>query len=180
MSDETYPREFLADLAALKRLEGGYSNHRDDPGGRTYAGITERDHSDLWRDGQPSDAAVAGRYYRDYWRGAGCWRIASDLVRFELFECGVLCGPRRAGRCLQAAYNWLCEYRGFRPLQVDGAVGPMTAFAVRRWCGISRNYELALARWQNVEQAKLFERIEGAAFRVGWAAQRLGLANGLE
>lgn len=110
--------------------EGGFSDHPDDPGGKTNLGITQRaldearaKHPD-W--GMPADVraikrAHAAKIYRaEYWDAVH----GDDLppaVAFLAFDCAVNQGPRRAIRLLQEAVD----------VPADGIIGPRTLAAVR-------------------------------------------------
>ena len=111
---------------AFERLlqhEGGYSNHRADPGGETMYGITEavaRKHSYLGPMHDLSLDTARAIYRRDYWDAVQA-DLMPDAVRFDLFDAAVNSGVRSAVRWLQRAAH----------ATDDGIIGPKTLLAVR-------------------------------------------------
>lgn len=92
-------------LALILALEGGYSNHPDDPGGATNYGITQAVY-DAWRQGQglePQPVAritreeVANIYRERYWAGEPAWwdRAGHPGVALYLFDMRVQHGRWR-------------------------------------------------------------------------------------
>lgn len=120
-------------LDEVLRHEGGYVDHKADPGGATNLGITHktlarwRMVSPWWK--LPKEAVrdlkrpEAGKIYRaSYWDRcrAGQLPAGLDLV---LFDFAVNSGPDRAIRVLQAELD----------VAADGQVGPLTLQAVERY-----------------------------------------------
>ncbi len=119
-------------LAEVLRHEGGYVDHRVDPGGATNMGITRKTLA-RWRNVSPwwnlpktevrnLTRTEAGRIYR-----AGYWNLcrAGDMppgIDLALFDYAVNSGPDRAVRVLQAVLG----------VVVDGLVGPLTIGAAAR------------------------------------------------
>lgn len=64
----------LPDLAWdwLLLAEGGYSNAKADPGGRTQYGIAEKSHPEAWANGPPTEADARAIYSRHYWEAYHC------------------------------------------------------------------------------------------------------------
>lgn len=121
---ERFERAF----ALLKVHEGGYSNHKDDPGGATMRGVTQRTFNAYRRRrGEPlvdvrniTDAEVRDIYKRQYWDAIN----ADDLppgVAYTVFDAGVNSGPGQAVR-------WLQRLVGVRD---DGIVGDETIAATQ-------------------------------------------------
>jgi lysozyme family protein len=114
---------------ALKHIfhwEGGYVNHKDDPGGRTNLGVTQR----VWEDwtGKPATEAdmrgltlemVSPLYKKRYWDAIRGDELPSG-VDICVVDCAVNAGPGRAARFLQQAVG----------ATVDGQIGPKTLAAV--------------------------------------------------
>lgn len=122
---------FTACLDEVLRHEGGYSDHRLDPGGATNFGVTRRVLA-RWRGVSPwfrlDKAAVrtltrseAAEIYRVlYWQACR----GDDLppgIDLAVMDFAVNSGPARAIRTLQAAVG----------ARVDGKPGPLTLRAVR-------------------------------------------------
>lgn len=118
---------FATALQLVLKSEGGYSNHKDDPGGMTNLGVTKA----VWEEwvGYPVDektmrnltaVQVAPMYRRKYWDRIS----ANDLpfgVDYCCFDAAVNSG---AGRSIK----WL---QGVVGVDVDGALGPKTLAAVK-------------------------------------------------
>lgn len=118
---------FEASLPFVLRWEGGYVNHRNDPGGPTNKGVTQAVY-DKWRVDQRldkrdvkllEDAEMRAIYEAGYWIPPRCHLLESqlDLVQFDT---AVNMGVGRAVRFLQGVVG--CK--------VDGDFGPGTERAV--------------------------------------------------
>ncbi len=105
-----YPERFFKCLQFILKWEGGYSNHPNDPGGKTNKGITQRVY-DLYRTSKKlprrdvrfiSDDEVREIYFHKYWvrAHAGDLPAPLDLV---VFDTAVNCGVGTAIRFLQQA-----------------------------------------------------------------------------
>lgn len=118
---------FAASLPFVLRWEGGYVNHRNDPGGPTNKGVTQAVY-DNWRLRQGlqkrdvqllEEAEMRAIYEAGYWIPSRC-----DLLNRQLdlvqFDTAVNMGVGRAVRFLQ----------GVAGCQVDGDFGPGTERAV--------------------------------------------------
>jgi lysozyme family protein len=113
-------------LQFVLRWEGGFSDNKADPGGRTMRGVTQATY-DAWRkaNGLPrqdvrgiSDEEIGTIYRRNYWMRARCenLRVKLDLVQFDT---AVNMGPNRAVKILQRSVG----------ATEDGAFGPATQAA---------------------------------------------------
>ena len=109
-------------FARLLGHEGGFSDHKADPGGKTQFGITERvarahgftgDMRTLTRD-------EAKRIYRaDYWEPVRADELPQQ-VRFDVFDGAVNSGVKQSIKWLQRAAG----------VTDDGVIGPKTLAAV--------------------------------------------------
>lgn len=118
-------KNFQRSLDAVLVHEGGYVDHKKDPGGATNMGIT---HATLsrWRKRRVTKTDVkhlskneAAEIYR-----AKYWLRSDDLpsgVDYCVFDYGVNSGPSRAAKGLQRAIG----------VKADGVIGPLTLRAVR-------------------------------------------------
>jgi lysozyme family protein len=125
---------FTDSLALILKLEGGYANDPDDPGGATMKGVTQRVYDSYRRARNLAPAAVRGiapselhQIYRGgYWRGSAAELLAATHPKTALchFDCAVNCGTGQAAKLLQRAV-------GLPEAAVDGRIGPRTLAAVR-------------------------------------------------
>lgn len=110
----------------ILKWEGGYVNHKDDPGGRTNLGVTQR----VWEEwtGKPATEEdmrgltiemVSPLYRKRYWDAVRGDDLPSG-VDLCVFDCAVNAGVGRASRFLQQAVG----------VVADGAIGPKTLAAV--------------------------------------------------
>lgn len=120
----------------LVLIEGGYSDHPSDRGGRTMYGITEAVARAHGYTGPMSemDLPTARAIYRAaYWDSLSLDAVAQhgSSIAAELFDTGVNMGILVAGRFLQTALNALNRQGADYPdLDVDGRVGPATVAAL--------------------------------------------------
>jgi len=107
--------------------EGGLSNDPDDPGGRTFRGVTQREY-DRWRSAHDeplrdvadlADGELQEIYWGGYWLPSGCATLPSLIDLLE-FDTAVNMGVVRAIRMLQAEVG----------VAVDGVLGPLTLQAL--------------------------------------------------
>jgi lysozyme family protein len=146
-------------LAVVLRLEGGYSDRPDDPGGPTKLGITLATLSGAW-----GRAATAGEvkaltpdqaaaiYRQRYWDASGCarWPAGLDLM---VFDTAVNMGPGVAVRLLQAAAG----------ARVDGEAGPRTVAAA-----MATPAESLIADMARLREARYRGLAGFAAYGHGW------------
>ena len=107
-------------LELVLKSEGGWVNHKDDPGGETNLGVTKR----VWEEyvGHPVDSLkkltkddVAPLYELKYWRPCYCEVLPRGLD-FVVFSMGVNAGPGRSVKLLQQSIGCV----------PDGVIGPRT------------------------------------------------------
>ena len=147
-------------LALMLDHEGGYVNHKLDPGGRTNHGVTQR----VWEEwvGHEVDEKqmralthemVAPLYKRKYWDAVR----ADDLVAgvdYCVFDVAVNSGPGRAIKFLQSSVG----------VTADGGFGPATLAAVTKE-DPTRLIEMYCAkRLEFLQSLKTFE-----TFGKGWS-----------
>ena len=116
---------FPASLALVLQSEGGFVNHKFDPGGMTNLGVTRN----VWREWVKREVdeaemrsltpeLVTPLYKARYWDACHC----SDLPRgvdYCVFDSAVNMGSSRAAKLLQAALG----------VTADGAIGRATIAA---------------------------------------------------
>ena len=147
-------------LALMLAHEGGYVDHKLDPGGRTNHGVTQR----VWEEwvGHEVDEKqmralthemVAPLYKRKYWDAVR----ADDLVAgvdYCVFDVAVNSGPGRAIKFLQSSVG----------VTADGGFGPATLAAVTKE-DPTRLIEMYCAkRLEFLQSLKTFE-----TFGKGWS-----------
>jgi lysozyme family protein len=108
------------------RIEGGYVEHPEDPGGATNFGISTRFLRSIgeYRDVRSLTRQDAINLYRKYFWDKVCGdQIADQDLALCLFDAAVNQGPAAAVRFLQEALN---RYEAGASLPVDGVMGPET------------------------------------------------------
>lgn len=151
---------FAQVLPVTLAYEGGWSNHRDDPGGPTMKGVIQRVY-DGYRDGRGaprqsvrliSNAELVEIYRFNYWnlvRGDEL-PMGVDLV---VFDFGVNSGPARSIMVLQRVLG----------LREDGHPGPVTLAEARRRDPVALIHALVEARRRFLRSLSTFR-----VFGVGW------------
>lgn len=172
----------LTIIGAAIALEGGYVNHKADPGGETNMGITvqvarENGYTGPMRTLPRSVAESI--YYDRYLVAPGLAPLIpiDAAVTEELFDTTVNMGPARPSRWFQQSINELCPAR----IAADGKIGGQTIAAYRACqtrrgatalCGAMLD---SLDAKQKAEYARLV-RVNASlwAFYKGWIAHRIG------
>lgn len=125
----THPDRFPACLKVILKHEGGYVNHKLDPGGRTNLGVTQRVW-EAWTGRKATEQEmrsltvdkVAPLYRQKYWEAVKGRDLAPGLD-LHVFDFAVNAGPARAIRYLQMMI-------GSHP---DGKFGPATMRALSNY-----------------------------------------------
>lgn len=148
--------DFLQAFEKLIGHEGGYSNHREDPGGETMFGITARVARQQGYGGEMRSLPLATAqaiYKKMYWDAVRADEMP-EPVRFHLFDAAVNSGAKQSIRWLQRAVD----------VVDDGVLGPMTMQSV------------AAANPYKAAMAMIGERLDmmtslptWGAFSRGWA-----------
>lgn len=111
--------DFDAAFERLMKLEGGFHDGANDPGGKTKWGISQRSYPD--EDIANLTLARAKEIYRrDYWEQSRALEMPS-AIQFDVFDMFVNSSPRDTFRTLQRAVG----------AKEDGIIGPKTLAAVR-------------------------------------------------
>jgi len=105
--------------------EGGFANHKDDPGGMTMYGITKRVYDEFYGANADEDTMrnmplerAEEIYETNYWKPIKGDDLLSGIDIF-CFDWAVNGGVSRAGYCLQKALQLPRD-------QIDGVIGPYT------------------------------------------------------
>ena len=117
-----YPAAFLRAVETVLADEGGYVDNRDDPGGETKFGISQRDYPSLEVRNLTRAGAIA-IYYRDFWQRGGFAKLP-DSVAVKLFDVTVNIGPKHAAEVLQRALRAVGA-----SVVDDGKIGELTIIA---------------------------------------------------
>lgn len=149
--------ELCADLVLDK--EGGFSDHREDPGGPTMLGITQRTLS-AWRHTEVTadDVRTLQRkealdiYRANYWNAMRCDSLPKG-IDLMVFDFGVNAGPGTSVKLLQKVAG----------AEQDGSIGELTLRAVRSHEPVALIKALSVARMEYYRQLKTF-----ATFGAGW------------
>lgn len=166
-------------------LEGGYSNHPSDSGGKTCYGITEGVARANGYHGSMRDLPIETAskiYYTQFWTPLHLDEISvsSSSLADRLFDMAVNVGLHRAGGWLQRSLNALNSKGSlYADMVVDGIVGPITLTALRAY--LTRRGtegETVLLKALNGLQAayyiELAERREkDESFLYGWLRKRI-------
>lgn len=136
--------------------EGGYSDHPDDPGGKTMWGVTERV---ARAEGYTGDmrnlpVEVAKTIYRKlYWTPVRADEVPAP-IRYALFDAAVNSGPEQAIRWLQRTVG----------VTDDGKFGPKTLEAV-----LKADPEAVEARMLGYRLMFMTDLRNWRSFHRGWA-----------
>jgi len=144
------------------KMEGGYSQDPNDPGGETNFGISKRAYPSLDIKNLTVDVAKE-IYLRDYWNICKCDELPSALA-ISVFDTAVNQGTGIAKRLLQIALN----------VTVDGIIGDKTIAAAFK--ANSRTVKLFLAHRldQYAQLIATNSRLHG--FAINWAYRVLSLS----
>jgi lysozyme family protein len=113
--------KFEKAMKFIRVVEGGQVNHRNDPGGFTNMGLTQRDYPNLNLKKLTREQAD-NIFYEDYWKKSSASKLP-DPVFISYFDSVVNTGKTRANKILQEALK----------VKQDGKVGPMTLSAVQNY-----------------------------------------------
>lgn len=175
-------------LATVSGVEGGFVDHKDDPGGATNHGVTQAEARACGFTGNMrdftqamADACLSDRYVHK--PGFDGIVLRSTALGEEVIDQGVNFGPHRPSCYLQTALNSLNEGgRIYADLKLDCSVGPATlkAFdmlAARRGNDATCRVLLKLMdAQQGAEYLRLTQKVNPRleSFMFGWARQRMG------
>lgn len=177
---------FDKSFAHVVGVEGGYSDHPDDRGGKTKYGITEAVAREEGWTGSMRDLPLdfaKSVYRKRYWNVLRLDEVAaiSESVAHELFDTGVNMGTGTAGKFLQRSLNALNRQgTDYADISVDGAVGPKTVAALRAFFAKrGKAGESVLLKALNCLQGARYielaeQRQANESFVFGWLSNRVG------
>lgn len=147
-------------LTETLKWEGGWSNHKDDPGGPTMRGVIQRVY-DAWRhrNGLPKRSVrnieeheLQAIYRENYWQLVRGDELPPG-VDLCVFDYGVNSGPSRSISHLQEVLG----------VKIDGFMGPVTLDAVNAADPVEIVNKLCARRRKFVRQIKTYH-----VFGKGW------------
>ena len=147
-------------LDLVLQSEGGWVNHKDDPGGETNLGVTKA----VWEEyvGHPVKTMkdltkddVAPLYELKYWRPCYCEVLPRGLD-FVTFSMGVNAGPGRSVKLLQQSIGCV----------PDGVIGPRTRELISSSNGTTLIAKFSETRREYYKSLKTFP-----IFGKGWIAR---------
>ncbi|TCU25275.1 glycoside hydrolase family 108 protein [Rhizobium laguerreae] len=166
--------EFDRSLTKVLVHEGGYSNHKQDPGGATMRGVTQRVYDEFRLSQglgtqsvkQIADAELKLIYRKKYWNEIKGDKLASG-VSYVVFDGAVNSGVAQSVKWLQRALQELGLYQG----AIDGNLGQGTLLALS---GVNDNDSL-IARVCARRMAFLKALRTFGTFGKGWTARVAGV-----
>lgn len=143
-------------LVRLLAHEGGFSDNKSDPGGKTLYGITENVARDYGYLGAMNELplSIAKRIYRNKYWDAIMAEQMPDVVRYPLFDAAVNSGVAQSVKWLQGALG----------VEADGIIGPVTLEAVRK------------ANTDSIARVMIGKRLRFMAGLPGWGVFSRGWA----
>lgn len=148
---------FTTAFEKLLGHEGGYSDHKDDPGGKTRYGITEAVAREVGYRGDMRELPLdlAQRIYKNrYWDAVQAEHLPAD-VRYAVFDAAVNSGVAQAAKWLQRACG----------VKDDGVIGPQTIRAANA------------LHPEGLKRKMLAQRLRFMATLANWPAFGRGWAN---
>ena len=143
-------------LELVLKSEGGWVNHKDDPGGETNLGVTKR----VWEEyvGHPVESLknltkedVAPLYEQKYWRP--CYgEVLPRGLDFVVFSMGVNAGPGRSVKLLQSSIGCV----------PDGVIGPKTRELIS-----ASNSSTLIAKFSEIRR-EYYRSLNKPMFIKGW------------
>lgn len=134
-----YSARFMACIGLIiARIEGGYSNDPQDPGGETNFGISKRSYPNLDIAGLTEGQAI-DLYYSDFWVPSGCAALNNGLDLW-VFDGEINHGPLEAVKLLQ----------GVCGVAQDGKIGPQTIAAANSMPEPEKYLQARLAHYQSL------------------------------
>ena len=137
--------KFMKAVKVVFANEGGYVNHKDDPGGKTNMGITEATLKNAVKNGitditdikKLTRSVCEDIYFEMYWNPCKAESM-KDIISLIHFDNAVNCGTTAANKQIQKAIN---RALNSNILVVDGIIGKNTLANLEK---VSSTDEMAL------------------------------------
>jgi lysozyme family protein len=159
MSNPILPARFMACVGlVIERIEGGYVNDPQDPGGETNYGISKRAYPNVDIANLTEGQAIQ-IYYDDYWVKSGCGALPNGLDLW-VFDGSINHGVPEAVKLLQQ----VCGENQ------DGKIGPIT---------IGAAFKMAEPELYLMARLKHYQSLPGwAKYQGGWTKRLFIIARG--
>lgn len=162
------------------KVEGGYVNDPDDPGGETNYGITYNVARENGYIGEMIDMPVSiayDIYYKQYVKAPKFDLILehSELIAEELIDTGVNCGVRTSSKFLQEVLNQFNNnnQKYYSDLVVDGYIGHATITALTSFLTTrGKEGEQLLFFTLNCRQVSYYSSLNKEKYIYGWIKHR--------
>jgi len=125
-------RSATRSISKVLGIEGGYSNHPSDTGGKTNFGITEDLAREYDYEGDIEDLPLEKAkeiYYLAFWEENNLQEVAklNESIAYEIFDTAVNCGSEVAGKFFQRCLNAFNKGEdAYEDIKVDGIIGEKT------------------------------------------------------
>ena len=165
----------LAVINAVIKIEKGYVNHPDDPGGETKYGITiatARWHGYMGEMKDLTKEQAREIYLKSYFIAPRFDEVfeLSNAIGWEVFDSGVNTGVMRPARWLQQSLNALGREHSLYPeLKEDGYVGDKTLDALE----IVIEDESVIVKMLDCLQGAHYVSIDNQTMIRGWFNHRI-------
>ena len=176
---------FTKELEKVLDLEGKYSDHKSDSGGKTMYGITiglAKQYGYRSKMQNLSLKKAKQIYYDAFWKPLRLDDITKIMptLTHELFDTGVNQGTGRAAEYLQYVLNvFNRQEKDYKDIRVDGSIGPATLRVLRAYLRKRGGAgEVVLLRALNCLQGSFYLRLSQARkkdedFVFGWVLNRV-------
>ena len=140
-----------------KKWERGFVNHKNDPGGITYNGVSLRfikqagidvngdghvDHNDIIALYEKKRQDLVDEiFYKAFWRDAKIAELKDVRIQTAVYDCNVNTGRTQSVKFLQRAINRVCG----TSLVDDGRRGPKTNAALEQALEAGKGLDIAIA-----------------------------------
>ena len=151
----------------LMKLEGGYVNDPDDPGGETKYGISKKAYPGIDITALTQEAAMS-IYRVDYWQKASCdiIPVPIDVIHFD---CAVNCGVKKANMLLQQSISAVVS----GGIEIDGIIGKNT---IDKLLSLSPDKNIELEYQYMFNRLRYYYLLQNAhLYFKGWAGRLIKL-----
>jgi len=166
-------------IEELIEREGGYVNHKNDPGKATKYGVTEVTARAWGYNGNMQDLPrdiAAQILIEEYYIKTKISLVSSELIREELLDSAVMSSPVTAIKWLQRALN---QFGSEPPLEEDGILGYNTRSRLESFIMHHRKKDGEKVLWKALNAYQGYYLMElgpwSKDFKFGWLRNRVGM-----